>query len=103
MKAFKVYDMDRMGYDGGVKYYRRQRDAERDFYDRVRNNIKHLPLASKNDFDGGRPWKITNKHWINGNVILAASFNYWEDSWTDCGTEYDIERNEIFLEVIEVM
>jgi hypothetical protein len=103
VKAFKVYDLNPLGYEDEVNYYRRQRDAERDFYNRVRNCIEQLPLVSKKDLDGGRPWKISDKHCSDENIILAALFQYWDSCHTDCGTEWDIESHEICLEVIEVM
>ena len=103
MKAFRVFDLTRWGHEEGVKYYRCPISAEKDFYKRVRKGIESNDLPSRDDLDGGCPWKIMCRDASNRNIKLKADIRYWDSYHTDCGTEHSIEGHEIIFEQIDIL
>ena len=102
MKAYKVSNLDVMGFAGCERYYFNPKVAEKEFYNCVRDVIENAPLASRDDLDGAKPWKIITRDPIYNGLKLKFCYSKWTSYNTDCGTEYDIVQEEIVLELIEI-
>lgn len=86
------------GHEDKVEYYQNHKNAEKDFYNRVRLGIQDENLPDEDNLDGGRPWKIRKES--SGNKELSAVIHYWYSYFTDCGTEHDIGKYEIFMQKV---
>lgn len=103
MEAYKVVAVDIMGYEDRPKYYLCPIKAEKDFYNRLRKVLEEEPLASKDDLENERPWKIEiGINPLHPEITLRAYYWYWYESCTQDGCEGDISRSEITIERITI-
>jgi hypothetical protein len=106
MEAYKVVDLDQMGFEDKPMYYLCPKQAEKDFYSRLRKVLKEETLADKYDVcdEHERPWKVEiGRYPHRPEIILRAYYWYWYESCTQDGCEGDTARNEIVIERINIV
>lgn len=103
MNIYKVCQLTRWGHEDNVSYFKSPISAEKDFHKRVKKAILTEELPTRDQLDGGPPWKIRiGGKRFNKQIKMSAEIRYWDSCHTDCGTEYDIEGYDILFEQITV-